>query len=300
MARKFFTLIIAQPEQSKVRKISVPHSVFYALTFAAFVGVAAVIIFLASFTQMAIEVGEFNRISTELQRLKSENQNYLFSTAQLVDKISFLEVLTQKLSVAALLEKNPRKMALAESEESFPIIDLKKVSESSKLPARERLQLLGAGVSQLEARVLRLENYFNDQYFKMAYTPSIWPVIGWLSDKFGKRENSLGVGEAAFHRGIDISTAFGNCVLASADGTVVSTEQLLDYGNIVVIDHGFGISTCYAHLAGFNVRQGERVKRGEVIGFVGNTGRTTGPHLHYEVRIHGNPVNPVRYVSKPS
>ena len=301
MTRKFVTLIIAQPSRSAVRKISVPHSVAYSLGFATFVGIFTLAIFLANFTRMAIKVSEFNRIRSEIQSLRIENQKYFFSTAELVQKISFLEVLTHKLSVAAGLEKGSIKAAFPEADEgSYPITDSEQMTDSSLMPGSAPLQRLRASVSQLGSRVLSLESYFNNRYFKLALTPSLWPAAGFLSDPFGQRESFTELGEAPFHAGVDIASAYGNHVLASADGTVITADRLSGYGNIVVIDHGFGISTRYAHLSAFSVELEQRVKRGQIIGLVGATGRATGSHLHYEVRVGGKPVNPLRYIPKNS
>jgi murein DD-endopeptidase MepM/ murein hydrolase activator NlpD len=301
MARKFLTLIIAQPSQSTIRKISVPHSIVYSLGFATFVGILTLAIFLVNFTRMAIKVSEFNRIRSEIQSLRIENQRYLFSTAELVQKISFLEVVTHKLGVAAGLEKSSPRAVSSESEEvSYPITDSEPMTDDSKIPRDEPLQRLHASVSQLELRVLSLESYFNDRYFKLTFTPSLWPAVGFLSDRFGQRESFSELGEAPFHAGVDIASACGNRVLASADGKVITADRLPGYGNIVVIDHGFGISTRYAHLSAFSVELGQRVKRAQIIGLVGATGRATGPHLHYEVRVGGKPVNPLRYIAKNS
>jgi murein DD-endopeptidase MepM/ murein hydrolase activator NlpD len=301
MAKKFYTFIVAQPDHCKIRKISVPHSILYSLAFATFVGVITLVIFLVNFTRMAIKVTEFNRVRTELQNLKVENQNYQLSTAQLVEKISILEVLTQKLSDTADLVKSPGKNILSElGRAAYTMIDLEKAPDDPSFSTNESLQLLSDNINQLEVRVRRLETYFNHKYFRLTCTPSVWPVVGSVSDRFGQRESFSEAGEAAFHRGVDISASYGNPVWASADGTVVSAERFSNYGNIVVIDHGFGISTRYAHLSAFNVRFGQHLKRGQVIGYVGITGRATGPHLHYEVRVHGTPVNPLRYIPKPN
>jgi murein DD-endopeptidase MepM/ murein hydrolase activator NlpD len=300
MAKKFYTFIVAQPNR-KICKISVPHSILYALVFATFVGVLALVALLVNVTRMAINVTEFDRIRSELQDLKVENESYQLSTTQLVEKISILEFLTQKLSASAGLNKSPSKNILSEvGGEAYTMIDLEKAPGDTKFSANESLQLLSDNVSQIEVRVRRLETYFNDKYFKLTYTPSIWPVVGLLSGRFGQRESFPEVGGAAFHSGVDISASYGRPVSAPADGTVVSAEPFSNYGNMVVIDHGFGISTRYAHLSAFNVRRGQRLRRGQVIGYVGTTGRATGPHLHYEVRVHGTAVNPLRYIPKSS
>jgi murein DD-endopeptidase MepM/ murein hydrolase activator NlpD len=127
--------------------------------------------------------------------------------------------------------------------------------------------------------------------------PSLWPVIGPITSSFGQREDPiLGNGEGEFHTGVDISSPIGTPVRASADGIVKSAAMENGYGREVVIDHGHNVETCYAHMSGFTVLAGQTVVRGQVIGYVGVSGRTTGAHLHYEVRIRNTPVNPHKYL----
>jgi murein DD-endopeptidase MepM/ murein hydrolase activator NlpD len=125
--------------------------------------------------------------------------------------------------------------------------------------------------------------------------PNVWPVEGQVTGSFGERIDPFN-GEGAFHSGVDIGSTYGNQIIAPADGVVVTTETLGGYGKIIMMDHGSGISTRYGHLSGFAVTPGQRVQRGDVIGYVGESGRSTGPHLHYEVRINGTPVNPYKYL----
>ncbi len=114
-------------------------------------------------------------------------------------------------------------------------------------------------------------------------------------DGFGERMDPFS-GEGAFHRGVDVASDYGAPVHATADGVVINAETHTGYGRLVVIDHGFGITTWYAHLSAFSAIPGARVKRGEVVGYTGISGRSTGPHVHYEVRMNNAPVNPWRYM----
>jgi murein DD-endopeptidase MepM/ murein hydrolase activator NlpD len=123
--------------------------------------------------------------------------------------------------------------------------------------------------------------------------------MGHITGSFGERLDPFS-GEGSFHAGVDISSQYGDAVRATADGVVTAVETRAGYGRLVVVDHGFGISTWYGHLSGFNTRPGERVKRGDVVGYVGVSGRVTGPHVHYEVRLYGAPVNPWRYLRSPA
>jgi murein DD-endopeptidase MepM/ murein hydrolase activator NlpD len=132
-------------------------------------------------------------------------------------------------------------------------------------------------------------------WLRLAAAPNLWPVEGTVTGSFGERIDPFN-GEGAFHSGVDISTSYGHPVLAPADGLVIFSEIFGGYGRMVVINHGNGISTRFGHLSAFAVAPGQRVQRGDIIGYVGLSGRSTGPHLHYEVRINNTPVNPYKYL----
>jgi murein DD-endopeptidase MepM/ murein hydrolase activator NlpD len=141
-----------------------------------------------------------------------------------------------------------------------------------------RLRVAGSNVTRVEA----LANA----------TPSIWPAVGWLTDRFGGRTNPV-TGQPSTHEGLDISGDRGDPVFAAAEGTVQSAGWAGDYGNLVVVTHDFGLVTRYAHLSKILVKPGDVVRRGQTIGQIGSTGRSTGPHLHYEVWANGKPINPL-------
>lgn len=142
-----------------------------------------------------------------------------------------------------------------------------------------------------EALIKLLENKRN----LLASTPSVRPVDGWMTSKFGYRTSPF-TGQKEFHSGLDISNKSGTEVLATANGSVSYAAGKMFIGNMVMIDHGYGRVTKYGHLKKILVKQGQKVKRGDVIALLGNTGRSTGPHVHYEVRINGTPVNPLKYI----
>jgi murein DD-endopeptidase MepM/ murein hydrolase activator NlpD len=134
-----------------------------------------------------------------------------------------------------------------------------------------------------------------NQFANLAVVPSLWPVVGEITSRFGERLDPFR-GEGAFHSGLDIASHYGDSIRATADGVVIEAGRHEGYGRLIVIDHGFGVTTWYAHLSGYNTEVGMTVKRGDVIGYEGDSGRSTGPHLHYEVRINNTPVNPWRYL----
>jgi murein DD-endopeptidase MepM/ murein hydrolase activator NlpD len=157
------------------------------------------------------------------------------------------------------------------------------------------LQGIDQTVSALTEKSSRLQAFFEDQQELLAATPSIWPVRGYLSASFGNRKDPF-TGMPDFHPGIDISTPRGTKIVAPADGVVVFVGRKRGYGKALVINHGYGVVTRYGHLDGHNVRTGQRVRRGDVIAFVGNTGRSTAPHLHYEVWLNDQLRNPIEFI----
>lgn len=148
---------------------------------------------------------------------------------------------------------------------------------------------------KIEDSLKSVEKFVNQQKLQLAATPVIWPTRGYISGVFGNRVHPF-TGRYEFHYAIDIATQLGNKVIAPADGVVLVAEPKEYYGKMIIIDHGFGYVTRYGHLSGFNVREGQRVHRYDVIGSVGTTGRSNGPHLHYEVRYFDKPMNPADFI----
>lgn len=140
-----------------------------------------------------------------------------------------------------------------------------------------------------------VNSVINRQRVRLASTPMVWPTRGYLTDLYGWRTHPI-TGKRDFHHGVDIATQLGNKVMATANGTVLVAEYRSYYGNLIVIDHGYEYATWYGHLASIAVKEGQRVKRGQVIGYVGSTGRSNAPHLHYEVRFMRKPVNPMKFM----
>jgi murein DD-endopeptidase MepM/ murein hydrolase activator NlpD len=163
----------------------------------------------------------------------------------------------------------------------------------SALPGR--LATLESEASRQESSLRELQEYFDDQKSLLASTPSIWPTRGWVTSDFGVRLDPY-TAERMMHRGLDIATPHGQTVYTPSDGTVVFSGTEGGYGKVLVIDHGYGVKTRYGHLSEVYVKLGDRVKRGARVAAVGNTGRSTGPHLHYEVRVNGIPENPRKFI----
>lgn len=167
-----------------------------------------------------------------------------------------------------------------------------------KQPAEDilkRTQVIQKEAARIESTLKFIESVMKEQKVRLASTPSIWPTKGYLTSPFGYRIHPF-TGKRSFHNGQDIATQYGNKVLATADGVVLVAERRDYYGRLMIIDHGFGFNTWYGHLASFVVKEGDRVQRHQVIGYVGNSGRSNAPHLHYEVRYLGKPQNPMNFI----
>lgn len=158
-----------------------------------------------------------------------------------------------------------------------------------------RLENLGDEARREESSLRELQEYFQDQRTLLGAMPSIWPARGWVTSAFGIRVDPF-TSDRHMHEGLDIAAGIGTTVHAPAHGTVVFAGLHGAYGNVIVIDHGYGVNTRYGHLSEIFVQVGDKVTRGQKIGAIGNTGRSTGPHLHYEVRVNGIPEDPRKFI----
>ena len=159
------------------------------------------------------------------------------------------------------------------------------------------LKISNQQASQQEASFKEISVFLDKQRSILAATPSIWPVKGWITSGYGKRASPL-TGEPGRHMGVDIANEANTPIRVTADGLVTYAGWQTGYGRVIVVEHGFGYSTRYGHCARIDVKVGDEVKRGQIMGYVGSTGRSTGSHVHYEVRVHGMPVDPEKYLPK--
>jgi murein DD-endopeptidase MepM/ murein hydrolase activator NlpD len=287
MANDFFTLIVVPHAKARFRKIQVPLKLARWAGGAVAVAAVVFLVVVGRYATMAYEVAELHRLRSENETLQARNLEYERHAGQLQTKVEGLERMVAKLGVMAGLETVVPSVA--------PPAGLGGVLGVESQAPRASLPLLNRNLSELERKSSKLEEFYRDQRALLAATPSIWPVRGYLSSNFGNRSDPF-TGQRDFHPGLDISSPAGTRVVAPADGLVVSAGVAGAYGNAIVINHGFGVVTRYGHLSRFNVRPGQRVRRGEVIGFVGSTGRSTSPHLHYEVWVRDQAQNPIHYI----
>jgi murein DD-endopeptidase MepM/ murein hydrolase activator NlpD len=232
--------------------------------------------------------------------LEIENANYRVATEALAGQIQGLQSAIAELGSKAALDPS-----LQSAMDKLPaVVKNRAMGGGSRGTAVLRplaaLQspentfgLLRELLAGLESRLSLVRSDVDRRNALAAATPSIWPAHGWLSSTVGPRHDPI-TGERDFHEGLDISADRGSAVYATADGTVTHAAAEGGYGNLVVLDHGYGLETRYGHLSRYRVRVGDQVKRGDVVGLVGSTGRSTGYHLHYEVRVNGRLLNPLQ------
>jgi murein DD-endopeptidase MepM/ murein hydrolase activator NlpD len=268
---------LAHSLHGRLRRIKVPHQVVYAILLLALLGGLTLFGFVSSYARMAWKVANYNALREEADALRLRYQNLQKVVNQTNQQLATLQLFANEISVAYGLKR--------------------KLEGPSDIVSEGRL-LPSFSESVRDYNFLRSVAGLDRNYmrrFHVNIRPSIWPVGGRLMGSFGQRIDPFS-GEGAWHTGVDISAPTGTAVRATADGVVVRAERAGGYGRLVVLEHGNGIQTYYAHLSRINVIPGQEIRRGEAVGAVGSTGRVTAPHLHYEVRIAGNPVNPYRYL----
>jgi murein DD-endopeptidase MepM/ murein hydrolase activator NlpD len=240
--------------------------------------------------------------------LEVENSSYRAATGELTAQIQSLETVINDLGARARLDP-----AQARAMQKLPAIVKTSAAGGANVPASAVAEAAKAAMSTpedtfgvlrdllqgLESRLRYVRRDVEKREALASSTPSIWPAHGWLTGTFGGRSDPFS-GEPAFHQGLDISTEKGDPVYATADGAIESASYTGDYGNLIVIKHGFGLVTRYGHLSRFAVKPGDTVKRGAVIGYVGATGRATGSHLHYEILANGRLINPLQLLTQPT
>jgi murein DD-endopeptidase MepM/ murein hydrolase activator NlpD len=236
-------------------------------------------------------------LTTTNARLTIENENYREATGQLASQIATLQDAVDEIGVTAAVDP-----AASRAMEKLPASVRSRaigggvagaVLGSAFGPADTAFSVMRDVLGAIENRLDAVRSDVEKRRSLADATPSIWPVAGWLTSSFGNRRDPF-TGGRDFHPGLDISANHGDPVLAPAAGTVAAADATGNYGNLVVLDHGFGIVTKYGHLARFGVTQGQQVNRGDVLGYVGSTGRSTSPHLHYEIWVNEKLTNPMR------
>lgn len=300
MFSKRYTIVLADRTTGVVRRFTLS------------VKTATTVVAIATGLPMLIGVGAAFKSKYDVAQLYAshatlelENANYRAATETLAGQIVALQTTMSDLGAKAALDPS-----LQNSMDKLPAVVKNRAMGGPTASAalttvtpglaspENTFSVLKDLLQSLESRLQTVRSNVDKRNSLAAATPSIWPTHGWLSSSMGNRADPL-TGEKDFHPGLDISADKGDPVYATADGKVSSAAMAGNYGNLVVIDHGFGIETRYGHLSAFKVHDGQAVKRGDLLGLVGMTGRTTGAHLHYEVRANGRILNPLQLLLNP-
>jgi len=301
MPGRRYTLIIADRSSGVVRRVTI--------------GLRPAIAVVATALTLPILIGlgakwstraEMDQVRAVNAALLEENGSYRDATGTLTSQIQSLEGVLTDLGRRATLDPQQLKAmqqlppvvkARAAGGSANSNVTVADLLPSTLTSPEDTFGMLRQVLGGLESRLRSVGKVVDRRGELAAATPSLWPARGWVTGYFGQRSDPF-TGEAGFHEGLDISTEKGQPVFATADGTVQSAAFSGDYGNLIVVRHGFGLATHYGHLSGYAVRAGQQVTRGQVIGYVGSTGRSTGAHLHYEIRVNGKVLNPLQLMTQ--
>src|SRR6185436_18793707 len=299
-----YTVLVADRSTGVLRRLTI--SLRVAVSIVITVLMMPVLIGLGAKWSARHEISDLRAMTTALQ---AENGNYRQATGELTSQIQSLENVIDELGARASLDP-----AQAKAMQKLPAVVKAKaaggnvatsaavtdfLSTSLTSTPEDTFGLLRTLLQGLENRLSYVRRDVERQEALAAAMPWIWPTYGWLTGRFGGRPDPF-TGEPAFHQGLDISTEKGQPVYATANGQVDSAAYTGEYGNLLTLRHDFGLSTRYGHLSRFAVKPGASVKRGDIIGYVGSTGRSTGAHLHYEILANGKLINPLQLLTQPA
>ncbi len=290
--RKFYTIMIVPHAAEKSRRLKVSRNFVLAMGAA----LAALLLSGVLLPHFVLRTTYLSWVSSRLSRqnaeLKKTTEEIDLALGDLRRKMTDFESRTSEMGLVLGVARLP----LSQQTPAGGGLSLQNLGpvDGARFVQRE-LKVLESRSQELQQSLEAMKPAFQQQVAFLASTPSILPVRGLYGNGYGWRKDPF-TGERDFHQGLDIAAAPGTKVVAPADGIVTMAGPTGGYGNFLVISHGYGMVTHYGHLQKFMVRPGQRVRRGDLIGMVGSTGRSTGPHLHYEVVVHQRTVDPTRYI----
>lgn len=297
LRKRYYILFVARGEDGRVRKIPLPLHYAYAFVAAAVIGAFTIVGLAGSYSRMLLKTESFNQVRQERETLRKNYQQMAQAAHDRDVQIASLGAIANEVTALYGLRQSHHsaKSATGPTPELANPDDV--TPQNVKMTLDTFYALRNDAMSGQVTRALEggLSPSFTGDWTQLSDAPSLWPVEGRLTSSFGEREDPFN-GEGAFHSGIDIAAPYGTPVRAAADGFVTGANMGAGYGREVTIEHGHNLLTVYGHLSAMAVVPGQHVTRGQVIGYVGQSGRSTGPHLHYEVRVHMVPVNPHKYL----
>ncbi len=289
MRKRFYILFVARDDDGQLRKIPIPVHYLYIFVVGAAIGFLSLTGIASSYARMLLKVSSYNQLRTEKDDLTGRYSRLEQVAKERDVQVASLGSLASEVSSLYGLKSDPTLVTGADDQVRTSEVN----SSLDQLYALKNSALTGATTTGLSLGLTR--NATTADWLRANSAPNLWPVEGQVTGSFGERIDPFN-GEGAFHTGVDIAAIVGQPVVAPADGTVDFADFMGGYGRAVILEHGHGIITRYGHLSGFAVTSGQHIRRGDVIGYVGLSGRSTGPHLHYEVRINDTPVNPYKYL----
>jgi murein DD-endopeptidase MepM/ murein hydrolase activator NlpD len=299
LANESFTLIVVPDRQAEVKRFRLKRSWLVQTAVASALFVLVGLGLVAHYGSVVGEARENPALRDENLKLKSELAVIREQLTHIAGTLDRVERFDQKLRAITLLSDPQRNLAMGPTEQIPSGVSENQFVRSSGSEAPQamlqKLDKLSAEATRQEQSLQELQAYFSGQKSLLGSVPSVWPTRGWVTSDFGSRVDPY-TSERVMHAGLDIAGPHGKEIVAPSEGTVVFAGLEGGYGNVLVIDHGYGIKTRYGHLSSIKVKAGERVKRGDLIAAMGNTGRSTGPHLHYEVRVNGIAQNPRKFI----
>jgi len=294
LRRRYYIIFVAREKDGVLRKIPIPLHYAGVFVAAAVVGAFTITGLAGSYTRMLLKTASFNQVRSQQEALRRDYRHLqLLAHEKDVQEASLGSLASEVTALYGLRQNRLARTAATQvaAESSDRPADFSSAAYAQSLGrlAVLRTDALSGHVQSIDLGIVPASDADD------ASTPSLWPVVGPITSSFGERLDPFN-GEGAFHSGVDIAAQFGDPVRATADGLVESAEMASGYGREIIINHGNGIETLYGHLSGFAVTAGQEVREGQIIGYIGESGRATGPHLHYEVRIDNTPVNPHKYL----
>lgn len=277
---RVYTVLISPSRTSKVRQLGIHRNVLRAAACLAIISVLLVIYGVLRVGQHEALNLKYLSVKAENENLKQANDAYQNSYAKLKGQISYVEDMSKELARKAKMEHSPE------------------TDELVGIGGPETVVALDKAADHLEREVRHINDRLHSNILRLASIPRGLPVNGYVTDGFGMRRNPFNGEGREVHEGLDIAVDFGTPVTATADGLVIYAAPHAGYGNLVIVYHSNGITSRYGHLSRISVEAGQRVKRGDQIGNVGSTGRSTGPHVHYEIRENDQAVDPLRYATQ--
>ena len=277
---RVYTFLISPSRTSRVRQLSIHRNLIYSA--------AGLLVVLALLTIYGVvRLGQHEALNLKYLSVKAENENlkhandaYENSYVRLKGQLSYVEDMSKELARKARMEHSPE------------------IDELVGIGGPETVVALDKAADHLEREVRHINDRLRSDILRLASIPRGLPVSGYVTDGFGMRRSPFNGEGREVHEGLDVAVDFGTPVTATADGLVIYAAPHAGYGNLVIVYHSNGITTRYGHLSRTSVEPGQRVKRGDQVGNAGSTGRSTGPHVHYEIRENDHPVDPQKYVGQ--